>query len=168
MAPGVRLGAYEVLARGSAGGMGKSTWRADTKLNRDIALKILPDLSRMILNGGNPGLVDAEQADDDEWRSHMSAAMLEPEYSGIRSDRSLSAARRPLEPAVKTIRLAISLFILVLIAVSAAGWVWTGLRQTASQSAGSDVVIGICILAGVVGLIALWRARPEEQRRGHT
>jgi hypothetical protein len=44
MAPGVRLGAYEVLARGSAGGMGKSTWRADTKLNRDVALKIFPDL----------------------------------------------------------------------------------------------------------------------------
>jgi DNA-binding response OmpR family regulator len=37
----------------------------------------------MILNGGNPGLVDAEQLDDDEWRSHMSAAMLEPATATI-------------------------------------------------------------------------------------
>src|SRR6266851_7107689 len=37
----------------------------------------------MILNGGNPGLVDAEQLDDEEWRSHMSAAMLEPATATI-------------------------------------------------------------------------------------
>ena len=40
---GTTLGVYEVLAAIGAGGMGE-LWRArDTKLDRDVALKILPD-----------------------------------------------------------------------------------------------------------------------------
>jgi serine/threonine protein kinase len=43
LTPGARLGAYEVLARIGAGGMGE-VWRArDTKLTRNVALKILPE-----------------------------------------------------------------------------------------------------------------------------
>ena len=43
LAPGTRLGPYEVLAPLGAGGMGE-VWRArDTKLARDVALKVLPD-----------------------------------------------------------------------------------------------------------------------------
>ena len=43
LAPGVRLGPYEVLSRIGAGGMGE-VWKArDTKLNRDVALKVLPE-----------------------------------------------------------------------------------------------------------------------------
>ncbi len=42
MEPGSRLGPYEVLARIGAGGMGE-VWRArDTRLERDVALKVLP------------------------------------------------------------------------------------------------------------------------------
>jgi uncharacterized membrane protein YbhN (UPF0104 family) len=66
---------------------------------------------------------------------------------------------------MNAIRIAISLFVLVLIAVSAVGWTWTGVHQTASQSAASHVVLGLGMLAGVAGLIALWRPRPNE--RGH-
>ena len=43
LAPGTRLGAYEVLALIGAGGMGEVYRARDTKLNRDVALKILPD-----------------------------------------------------------------------------------------------------------------------------
>jgi serine/threonine protein kinase len=43
LAPGTRLGPYEVTAQIGAGGMGE-VWRAtDTNLGRHVAIKILPD-----------------------------------------------------------------------------------------------------------------------------
>jgi len=44
LAPGSRLGAYEILAPIGAGGMGEVHRARDSKLNRDVAIKILPDL----------------------------------------------------------------------------------------------------------------------------
>ena len=43
LAPGVRLGAYEVLSLLGAGGVGEVYKARDTPLNRDIAIKVLPD-----------------------------------------------------------------------------------------------------------------------------
>jgi serine/threonine-protein kinase len=43
LAPGTRLGPYEVIAQIGAGGMGEVYKARDNKLNRDVALKILPD-----------------------------------------------------------------------------------------------------------------------------
>jgi serine/threonine-protein kinase len=43
LASGSRLGSYEVIAQIGAGGMGEVYRARDTKLNRDVALKILPD-----------------------------------------------------------------------------------------------------------------------------
>src|SRR5947207_5225245 len=40
---GTRLGVYEVTAQIGEGGMGQVYRARDTKLNRDVALKLLPD-----------------------------------------------------------------------------------------------------------------------------
>ena len=43
LAPGTRLGPYGIIALIGAGGMGEVYRARDTKLNRDVALKILPE-----------------------------------------------------------------------------------------------------------------------------
>ena len=43
LVPGTRLGAYEVVSAIGAGGMGEVYRAKDTRLKRDVALKILPD-----------------------------------------------------------------------------------------------------------------------------
>ncbi len=42
LAPGARLGAYEITSAIGAGGMGEVFGARDTKLNRDVAIKVLP------------------------------------------------------------------------------------------------------------------------------
>ena len=44
MTPGSRLGYYEIVAAIGAGGMGEVHRARDTKLNRDVAIKVLPGL----------------------------------------------------------------------------------------------------------------------------
>jgi serine/threonine protein kinase/Tol biopolymer transport system component len=44
LSPGTRLGAYEIIALIGAGGMGEVYRARDTRLNRDVALKVLPEL----------------------------------------------------------------------------------------------------------------------------
>jgi len=43
LSPGTRLGSYEVVAAIGAGGMGEVYRARDTKLDRDVALKVLPE-----------------------------------------------------------------------------------------------------------------------------
>jgi membrane protein YdbS with pleckstrin-like domain len=62
--------------------------------------------------------------------------------------------------AMNVVRIVISVFLLVLIGISAAGWMWTGAHQPPAQSAASRFVLGLCIIAGIGGLAAVWRARP--------
>jgi hypothetical protein len=57
------------------------------------------------------------------------------------------------------VRILISLFILVLIVVAFAGWIWTSHHQPAAQSQPSHLVLGMSVLAGLGGLAAIWRSR---------
>src|SRR6202795_136811 len=43
LAPGAKLGPYEIVAPIGAGGMGEVYRAKDTRLGRDVALKILPE-----------------------------------------------------------------------------------------------------------------------------
>jgi serine/threonine protein kinase len=44
LTPGSRFGSYEISAQIGVGGMGEVYRARDTKLNRDVAIKVLPDL----------------------------------------------------------------------------------------------------------------------------
>ena len=54
---GARLGPYEVIARLGAGGMGEVYRARDTRLNRDVALKVLP--AAVAVGSGAARTVDA-------------------------------------------------------------------------------------------------------------
>jgi serine/threonine protein kinase len=98
LSAGSRLGSYEVLALLGAGGMGEVYRARDTKLGRDVAIKIVSD-------GFSH---DPERVARFEREAHMLAAMNHPHIAAIygleeSSDRSSwswssSTARRWPKP----------------------------------------------------------------------
>lgn len=63
------------------------------------------------------------------------------------------------------IRTAVSLFIVLLIVVATAGWMWTSEHQPPEQALASRFVLGASALAGIGGLVAIWRAERQPGRR---
>ncbi len=71
--PGARLGPYEVAAQIGSGGMGEVYRARDTKLDRDVAIKVLPSLF----------VADAERAARFEREARTLAALNHPNIGGI-------------------------------------------------------------------------------------
>jgi serine/threonine-protein kinase len=73
LAPGSRLGPYEVLSAIGAGGMGEVYRARDTKLNRDVALKILPEAFAL----------DADRLTRFTREAHLLASLNHPNIAAI-------------------------------------------------------------------------------------
>jgi len=73
LTPGVRLGTYEIVALLGAGGMGEVYRARDTKLGRDVALKLLPDSFAG----------DAERLARFQREAHVLAALNHPHIGAI-------------------------------------------------------------------------------------
>ena len=50
-----------------------------------------------------------------------------------------------------------SAFICVLFVIAGMGWTWATAHQTPAQALGSHAVLALSVVAGLVGLVALWR-----------
>jgi hypothetical protein len=69
---------------------------------------------------------------------------------------------------MNVVRVVISLFILVLIALSVGGLIWAGDQPSLQSPVGCRVVLTVTGLAGVGGLVVLWRPRPTDAGHDHT
>ncbi len=73
LSPGTRLGPYEILAPLGAGGMGEVYRARDGKLNRDVAIKVLPDAFA----------ADAERLARFQREAHVLASLNHPNIAHI-------------------------------------------------------------------------------------
>ena len=81
--PGSRLGAYEILGPLGAGGMGE-VWRArDTRLQREVALKILPEAFAQ----------DADRLARFTREAHVLASLNHPNIAAIYSFEEIDGVR---------------------------------------------------------------------------
>ena len=83
LTPGTRLGPYEILAAIGAGGMGEVYRARDTKLDRDVAIKILPDRVRRRPRAARP--LHARSAD-------AGLAQSSPHRADLRARRTVGRA----------------------------------------------------------------------------
>ena len=72
LAAGLRVGPYEIVALLGAGAMGEVYRARDTKLHRDVALKVLPDSFAAIPTGSpvHARSADARGPESSEHRAH--------------------------------------------------------------------------------------------------
>ena len=90
LAPGIRLGVYEVVGAIGAGGMGEVYRAHDTTLDRDVAIKVLPDAFA----------ADAERLARFEREARLLASLNHPNIAAIYGlERSASATCLVMELA---------------------------------------------------------------------
>ncbi len=107
LTPGARLGAYEILAALGAGGMGEVYRARDTRLGRDVAIKVLPDdvasspdrLARFereattVAGLNHPGIVTLHSIEEIDGRRFLTMELVE----GQGLDQHLTAGGMPIE-----------------------------------------------------------------------
>src|SRR5687768_3508339 len=97
LAPGTKFGAYEVMSKLGAGGMGEVYRARDTRLGRDVALKILPELvagdpdrvarfdrearALAALNHPNIAQIYGVEGPSPTWMGSGQAGLVRPEHS---------------------------------------------------------------------------------------
>ena len=91
LTPGTRLGLYEVAAQIGAGGMGEVYRARDTKLDRDVALKILPDAfvndperlarfqreAKVLASLNHPNIVTIHSVEEVDWSHFLTMELVE-------------------------------------------------------------------------------------------
>ncbi len=104
LASGTKLGSYEVLAPIGAGGMGEVYQAHDTKLGRDVAIKVLPEafahdperLSRFQREAKMLAFTESSQHRHDPWIGAVKWHELSGDGVGVGRDsgRARQARRR--------------------------------------------------------------------------
>src|SRR5215471_2054043 len=90
LAPGTRIGSYEVISAIGAGGMGEVYRARDTKLGRDVALKILPDAF----------ITDAERVARFQREAQVLASLNHPNIATIHGLEGADAGRASIRALV--------------------------------------------------------------------
>ena len=112
---GARLGPYEILDTLGAGGMGEVYRARDTRLGREVAIKVLPAalsrdpeaLARFELEGravaalNHPNILALHDVGTDNGIAHAVMELLEGETLRKRLDRGLPGSRKAVEWAVQ-------------------------------------------------------------------
>jgi len=110
LAPGTRLGTYEIVAALGAGGMGEVYRARDTRLQRDVALKVLPEAfardadrlarfereARTVAGLNHPNIVVLYSVEEDEGVRFLTMEMVE----GLSLDGLVKPGGLPLARAL--------------------------------------------------------------------
>jgi serine/threonine protein kinase len=118
LAPGARLGPYEIVAAIGAGGMGEVYQARDPRLGRDVAVKILPESfsddddrlrrfeqeARAAAALNHPNILAVFDIGTHDGAPYVVAELLEGETLRERLSRSALPARKAVEAAVQVAR----------------------------------------------------------------
>jgi membrane protein YdbS with pleckstrin-like domain len=58
---------------------------------------------------------------------------------------------------MRLVRVAITIFVVLLLTVVTMGWIWTGSHQPPPLRTASQVVLAVSVFAGIFALARIWR-----------
>src|SRR6202051_2346717 len=116
LAPGTKLGPYEILAPIGAGGMGEVYRAKDSRLGRDVALKILPESfarepdrlrrceqeARAVATLNHPNILAIHDVGQHDGTPFLVSELLEGESLRVILDRGALPQRKAIDYGVQT------------------------------------------------------------------